>query len=245
MKAMIFAAGLGTRMRPATDNLPKALIPIDGVPLLEIIIRQLKCFDIKDIIINIHYLADQIEAFFADNQNFDINIQISDERSLLLETGGALQKASWFFDDEQPFLVCNTDILSNIDLSQFLEQHKKNASIATLAVQNRKSSRYLLFNNENQLCGWMNTGQCKVKLSRLADKELKMRAFSAFQIIHPSIFKYFPEKQSVFSIIDTYLLASEHNLISAFDHSADQWIDVGTPEKISAAVSVLRSINIG
>lgn len=242
MKAMIFAAGLGTRMQPLTNNRPKALVEVDGTALLELVIRKLKFFGISEIIINVHYLADQIEAFLSQKNNFGISITFSDERSQLLDTGGGLQKASWFFDDGQPFLICNTDILSDINLHELLRFHQATGSIATLAVQDRKSSRYLLFDEKNILSGWLNLAKSEVRLCRTTEKNLKMRAFSAFQIVNPTIFNYFPQNKSVFSIIETYLKAAECEQIIGFDHSNDVWIDVGTTEKLKEATEVLTRI---
>lgn len=245
MKAMIFAAGLGTRMKPLTDSIPKALVEVDGSPLLELVIRRLKLFGIKEIIVNVHYLADQIEAFLQRNDNFGISITISDERELLLDTGGGLQKAGWFFSDGQPFLICNTDILSNIDIEALAAFHHSTSAIATLAVQQRKSSRYLLFDQKRILSGWLNTTKGEVRLCRTSEKDLKMHAFSAFQIVNPAIFRYFPKDKVVFSIIDTYLQAAQHELIAGFEHNDDLWIDVGTREKIAEAATIVKSIPLG
>jgi NDP-sugar pyrophosphorylase family protein len=244
MRAMIFAAGLGTRMKPITDNLPKALAPVDGVPLLEIVIRRLKFFGIEDIIINVHYLADQVEEFLHSKHHFDINIKISDERQQVLETGGGLKKAKWFFDDKKPFLVCNTDVLSNIDIHKLHQQHLENEAIATLAVQQRKTSRYLLFDESQQLSGWLNTNSGEVKLSRLEANRLQMFGFSSFQILDPRIFEYFPSEKNVFSTIDTFLKTSETERIKAYVHNEDSWIDVGTPENLQPASAVVKQLQL-
>jgi mannose-1-phosphate guanylyltransferase len=244
MKAMIFAAGLGTRMRPITDNLPKALVPINGVPMLEIVIRRLKFFGIQDIIINVHYLAEQIEDFLFQNNYFDINIKISDERAQVLETGGGLKKAKWFFDDGKPFLVCNTDVLSTIDISKLYSQHIENQSIVTLAVQQRATSRYLLFDENQQLSGWMNTKSGEVKLSRLEKNRLQMMAFSTFQILDPRIFDYFPVDKEVFTTIDVFLKAAATETIKGYYHNTDTWIDVGTPANIIPALAVVNQLHL-
>jgi NDP-sugar pyrophosphorylase family protein len=242
MKAMIFAAGLGTRMRPITNTIPKALVPVGEMPLLEIVIRRLKFFGIEDIIINVHYLAAQIEDFLNQNNNFDINIQISDERDLVLETGGGLKKAQWFFDDGKPFLVCNTDVLSTINIQKLYEQHLENNAIATLATQWRKTSRYLLFDENQQLNGWLNTKNGEVKICRNDAKRLQMMAFSTYQILDPAIFNYFPSDKNVFTTIDTFLAAAEHHKIMSYEHSNDDWIDVGTPENIAPALEIVKKI---
>jgi NDP-sugar pyrophosphorylase family protein len=238
MKAMIFAAGLGTRMRPLTDHTPKALVPVQNIPLLEIVIRRLIFFGIEDIIINVHYMAEQIEDFLLKNKNFGINIAISDEREKLLETGGGLKKAQWFFDDKKPFLVCNTDILCDINLEELMLQHAENQSIATLAVQKRNTSRYFLFDEKQNLSGWLNTKSGEVKLSKNESKKLQMLAFSSFQILETSIFDFMPKDTDVFSTVDLFLEISQKETIKGFEHHA-QWLDVGTPQNIPQAELLL------
>ena len=243
MKAMIFAAGLGTRMKPLTYTMPKALVPVNGTPLLEIVIRRLMYFGIKDIIINVHYMAEQIEDFLAKKNNFDVNIVISDEREKVLETGGGLKKAQWFFDDKKPFLVCNTDILCDIDIHKLKAQHTENQSIATLAVQKRTTSRYLLFDEKNNLSGWLNTKSGEVKLSRNESKKLQMLAFSSFQILETKIFDYLPKDKDVFSTIDLFLAVSEKEIVKAYETTA-KWLDVGTPQNILQAEELLKELKM-
>ena len=163
MKAMIFAAGLGTRLKPLTDNTPKALLPIRGKPMLEHVILQLKNAGFDQIAINIHHLGDQIIDFLAANNNFGIQIYISDERDYLLDTGGGIKHAAPFLQGDEPFLIHNVDIISNIDLRALYNHHLETNPLATLLVSKRKTSRYLLFNKENKLCGWRNreTGEVK------------------------------------------------------------------------------------
>ncbi|MEJ2242618.1 MAG: sugar phosphate nucleotidyltransferase, partial [Candidatus Bathyarchaeota archaeon] len=156
MRAMILAAGLGTRLKPLTDSTPKALIKIKGFTLLELLIKKLKSSGFDEIVINVHHLADQIKEFLKQNNFLDTEITISDESNKLLETGGGLKKAAYFFPDGKPFLVHNVDVLSDISVNSLMEHHLASKSLATLAVRNRKSSRKLLFNKENILCGWMN-----------------------------------------------------------------------------------------
>jgi mannose-1-phosphate guanylyltransferase len=234
MKAMIFAAGLGTRLKPLTDNKPKALIELKGIPLLEIVINRLKASGIEKIIINVHHFADMIIDFLKKKNNFNLHIEISDERDLLLDTGGGLKKASWFFNDGKPFLVHNVDVLSDIDLNKLYQANINSASIATLAVKNRITSRYLLFNEENILCGWKNTKTGETKISRQSYSSLYQLANSGIQIINPLIFQFLPEEK-VFSIIDFYLTLSEKNKISAFIDSDSYWLDVGKKENLNEA----------
>lgn len=241
MKAMIFAAGLGTRLKPLTDNIPKALVTIGGKPLLQHTIEKLKSSGFDEIIINIHHFADQIVEFILSKNSFDIKIEFSDESNELLDTGGGIKKASHFFCDGEPFLIHNVDILSNINLNDLYLFHKSSNSIATLVCSKRKTSRYLLFNTANQLKGWTNkkTGKIKSPNKLLDLNQYNELAFSGIHILEPSIFKYmidFPEK---FSIIDFYIFLSQYELIRAFAPEDIQMIDVGKPDTLKEAQTLL------
>ena len=241
MKAMIFAAGLGTRLKPLTDNIPKALVTIGGKPLLQHTTEKLKSSGFDEIIINIHHFADQIVEFILSKNSFDIKIEFSDESNELLDTGGGIKKASHFFCDGEPFLIHNVDILSNINLNDLYLFHKSSNSIATLVCSKRKTSRYLLFNTANQLKGWTNkeTGKIKSPNKLLELKQYNELAFSGIHILEPSIFKYmtdFPEK---FSIIDFYIFLSQYELIRAFAPEDIQMIDVGKPDTLKEAQTLL------
>ena len=238
---MIFAAGLGTRLRPHTNDKPKAMVPINGMPLLEIAIRRLKKFGFRQIIVNVHHFAHLIEDFIDANNAFGIDITISDERELLLETGGGLKRAAPFFGNE-PFLVCNTDILNDLDLKAFYEFHKGSNAIATLAVRNRSTSRYLIFNQEKHLVGWKNIKTGEEKWSRSADTHEDW-AFSGIHVIDPKIFNFMPDK-AVFSIIDVYLKAAQTETIQAFPHNNSIWLDVGKPHALEEATQLLPQIEI-
>lgn len=228
---MIFAAGLGTRLRPITNDRPKALAEIHGIPLLEIIIRRLVNYGFDEIIINVHHFAEKVFDFLESKNNFGINLQISDERGELLDTGGGLKKASWFFDDKKPFLVHNVDTITNIDLLEFYNYHIKNDALATLLVRHRPGSRFFLFNEKNRLCGWENVITKEKILVDDQLERLEQIAFSCLHIIDPSIFKLMNEN-GCFSIIDVYLrLAKEHNIYGYLDDDS-YWLDVGTPEKL-------------
>lgn len=240
MKAMIFAAGLGTRMRPLTDHQPKALVQVGGIPLLEIAIRRLKYFGCREIIVNIHYLGEQILDFLEKKANFGIRIEISDEREQLLDTGGGLKKASWFFEQE-PFLALNVDILSSIDFAALYATHLRQRPMATLAVRKRNSSRQLLFDHDKQLCGWRNSETGARKLVRAAP-EVQGLSFSGIHVIDPDLFQFFPTDEPVFSIIDVYLAAAQHGRILAYPHDADLWLDVGKPEQLPKAEAMLSAI---
>ena len=165
MKAMILAAGLGTRLRPLTNDRPKAMVRIQGIPMLEIVIRRLQFFGIREFIINTHHFADQITDFLKDKDNFGATIHISHEIEEPLETGGALKKAARYFADGAPFLLCNTDILTTLDFYQFFQYHQKSKAMATLATRQRPTSRYLIFDEKNTLSGWTNIKTGALKLS--------------------------------------------------------------------------------
>ncbi len=226
MKAMIFAAGLGTRLRPLTNNKPKALVEYKGKTLLQIAIEKLKVQGFDDIIINIHHFAPKIKKFLLENNYFNTKITISDETEQLLETGGGLFFAAKYFDNK-PFLVHNVDIISSINLQKLYSEHLKNKAIATLAVQQRESSRRLYFDDKKYLCKWKNELSGEEKISRLSE-HLYPYAFSGIQIIEPKIFTFMHKGK--YSIIDTLLLAAKTEKISFFDHSGDEWKDMGKPE---------------
>jgi len=240
MKALILAAGFGTRLQPITDSKPKALVEINGITLLEFTIRRLIKFGFNQIIINVHHFAEQIINFLDEKNNFGIEIEISDERDLLLDTGGGLKKASWFFDDGRPFLIHNVDILSDVDLAQFYNSHLNSDSIATLAVQKRKSSRYFLFDDEKYLCGWENVKTNEHKITRQPNGKLAQLAFSGIHMADPSIFKLIPPEK-VFSIVDFYLSIASQNRISYFDHSNSLFIDLGKKENLAEAEKIFNN----
>ncbi len=234
MKAMIFAAGLGTRLKPLTDKRPKALVEINGKPILGWQIERIKKFGVNEIIINVHHFPEMIIDYVKSNNNFGIRIEISDESDELLDTGGGLKKAAWFFDDRKPFLVHNSDVITDLDYSQMIAQHNSNNSLATLAVRKRESSRYLLFNDNNILCGWQNikTGE---KILKRDSQKLAPLAFSGIHIINPEIFKLMPDKKR-FGMIELYLNICGRKKISAFNHSSGKWYDIGTQEKLNKAL---------
>ena len=231
---MILAAGLGTRLRPLTNDRPKAMVEVNGMPLLEIAIRRLRHFGYQDIIINVHHFAEKIIDFLEEKNNFGIHIEVSDERAQLLNTGGGLKKAGWFFEDGAPFLLCNTDILSNIDLQQFYDFHVKNGGLATLAIRERSTSRYLVFDDGPLLHGWTNVKSGELRMCRLEQEKLQMWAFSGMHIIDPKLLTLMP-KDDAFSIIELYLQACTKNEIFGYIHTADEWLDVGKPETLKKA----------
>lgn len=231
MKAMIFAAGLGARLKPITNDRPKALAEIHGTPLLEIIIRRLINYGFDEIIINVHHYAEMVLEFLESKNNFGINLQISDETDQLLDTGGGLKKASWFFDDNEPFLVHNVDTLTDIDLLDYYNYHKQNNALATLLVRHRQGSRFFLFDESTRLCGWENIISKEKIIVSNQNIKLEQIAFSCLHVIHPSIFKLIDE-EGCFSIIDVYLRLAESHKIMGYVDDASFWLDVGTPEKL-------------
>ena len=236
---MIFAAGLGARLKPYTETMPKALVPVAGAPMLQILIKHLQSQGISDIIINVHHFADQVIAFLGKNKNFGANITISHEEELLLDTGGGLKKAAWFFNDQKPFLVQNVDVISDLNYKEMLGFHDGNGAMATLAVTNRKTSRYFLFDEQMQLCGWENTKTLKIRLARPGTANLTRFAFSGIHILDPAIFNFI-NQTGKFSIVDTYLeLAATHKIIG-FKHNPENWVDMGKPEELAKAESILN-----
>jgi NDP-sugar pyrophosphorylase family protein len=241
MKAFIPAAGLGTRLRPLTDNKPKALIEINGISLLELTITKLIRAGFDQIIVNVHHFADQIIGFLETKKNFGVEIVISDERDLLLDTGGGLKKAAWFFNTPESFLIHNVDILSDTDISNLYYLQKQSGKIATLAVQERKSSRYFLFDENKNLCGWKNEKTNEIKMARISPGILRQFAFSGIQIIDPRIFKFMPDK-NVFSLVDLYLQTASVEKITYFDNTGSTFLDLGKIENISEAEKKLKII---
>ena len=205
MKAMVLAAGLGTRLGPLTDDRPKALVEINGRTLLEITLTRLRAFSVSQVIVNVHHFADMILEYLAEKQNFGIRIEISHENELL-DTGGGLRKAAWFFLEDcrdEPFLLHNVDVLSNIDLAQMLRLHDEHHALATLAVQDRPSSRYLLFDQQELLCGRRFEREQRAELAR-AVEPFEALAFCGIHVISPRLLGMMT-RTGAFSIIETYL----------------------------------------
>lgn len=242
MKALIFAAGLGTRLKPLTDTMPKALVPIDGKPLLEHVILKLKAAGFNQIIVNVHHFPDQIIEFLKSKNNFDLRIEISDERDKLLDTGGGVKKAKWFFDDGKPFLVHNVDILSNIDLQSLYQQHLETSPLATLVVSERDTFRYFLFDKEARLKGWINEKTGEVRPDHLANTQLFNKlAFSGIQVLSPEVFKLMDHFPDYFSIVDFYLQNAAQQQIKAYVPHALKMIDVGKLNVLTEAEQFVRN----
>lgn len=237
MKALIFAAGKGTRLKPFTDKHPKALALVNGIPLLERNIKYLQSFGINDFVINVHHFGNQIIDFLKKNNNFGAKIEISDESEELLETGGGLVFARKLLDFGEDFLIMNADILTDLNISELVECHQQQKDFATLAVSDRNSSRKLLFNDEMILRGWMNTQTGEQRLAEF-NKGFKALAFSGIHCINPEIFNKI-KRTGKFSIMEEYLDLMLTEKIHGFRHTA-QLVDVGRPESVLEAEKIFK-----
>jgi len=244
MQAMIFAAGLGTRLKPLTDTMPKALVKVDGEPLLWHTIMKMKNAGFERIVINVHHFADQIVDYLQANDHFGLDIRVSDEREQLLDTGGAIKKAMPLFDAESPILIHNVDILSNVDLLKLYEKGRKND--ATLLVNWRETKRYLLFSKEDMaLAGWTNieTGEVKGPYSGLDTSSCAMYAFSGIHVLSPFLFPCMDEMPDKFGIIDFYLKWCHLYPINGYVMQDLKLIDVGKLNALPEADIFLRELN--
>lgn len=245
MKAMILAAGLGTRLRPLTDDRPKALVEVAGRTMLERTFDRLRAFGVREVIVNAHHFADLLIAYLKDHENFGLHVEISRE-TILLDTGGGLKQAAEFFlrdgDLDAPFVVHNVDVLSNIDLAAMRAFHVEHSALATLAVQQRATSRYLLFDENARLCGRRAGLDGTPEMARPA-AETHALAFCGIHILSPRIFSLLTE-EGAFSIIPAYLrLAAQGESIAAFRADRYHWRDLGKPENVAqAAVEIARGI---
>jgi NDP-sugar pyrophosphorylase family protein len=238
MKAMIFAAGLGKRLGNITQNIPKALVGINGKTAIHIAVERCSSYGFDDIIINVHHFADMVEEEVTRLNSMGFHVSVSDERDRLLENGGGLWKARNFFDNN-PFLLYNVDIISDLDLSSLFRQHTSKRGLATLAVRNRPGKRFLLIDENGQLRGWRNISTGEQILAGVSGEELTEIAFSSMHIAEPEIFNYMNE--GIYSMIDLYLrLATEHKIFT-LKHDEGYWVDVGTPESLEHVRKLLGS----
>jgi len=244
MKAMVLAAGLGTRLRPLTDHRPKALVELGGRTLLEITLTRLRDFGIREVMVNVHHFADMVVGYLKAHDNFGMRVEVSREDALL-DTGGGLKKAGWFFledggSGDEPFVLHNVDVLSNIDLSRMVELHKQKSALATLAVQDRKTSRYLLFDSELKLCGRRAGLDGNPEMVRAVDS-FQAFAFSGVHVISRRLLSMLTE-DGAFSIVASYLrLAAQGERIRAFRADEYYWRDLGKPENLAQAEQDLKS----
>jgi N-acetyl-alpha-D-muramate 1-phosphate uridylyltransferase len=228
---MILAAGLGTRFAPWTDRHPKALAPVNGKSLLQRNIEYLQVYGIRDVVVNVHHFAPQIINALVVNDGWGSKITISDESDQVLETGGGLQKARPFLD-KGPFVLMNADVLTDMDLGKMIDDHLRHHQLATLAVTDRSTSRYFLFDGNQELCGWRNVKTGQERIARAVDGTPK--AFSGIHVIDPAIFPLIT-REGKFSIVDVYLDLAGDRAIRSFDHSQTKFIDVGKPESVAQA----------
>lgn len=239
---MVLAAGLGTRLRPLTNDRPKALVEVAGRTLLEITLARLRSFGVSEVIVNVHHFAEMVERYLKSHDDFGMRIEISREDELL-DTGGGLKKAGWFFlegsSGDEPFLLHNVDVISSIDLRRMVEFHRASGSLATLAVQNRETSRYLLFDDRGQLCGRRAGRDGAIEWARQT-KNYQARAFAGIHVISLRLLGMLSE-EGAFSIVPAYLrLASAGEKIGAFRADEYYWRDMGRVESVSAAGEQLR-----
>ena len=260
MKAMIFAAGLGTRLKPLTDTLPKALVPLAGKTLLQWQIEKLKAAGITDIVVNVHHFADLIIDYLRENNNFGCNIQVSDERDMLLETGGGLRKAKslltgiWSPESgcpETPILICNVDILSNIDIPTLLRAYNPN-EMGVVVVYPRETQRYLVFDETHRLCGWTNiaTGDVRgpIANTHYPIANTQNLAFSGMHVLNPRIFEVMDEvvkeKGDKFSLIDLYVSIAEKEILRAFIPENYRMMDVGKINQLAEAEAFAATLQL-
>lgn len=233
MKAMIFAAGLGTRFKPWTDHHPKALAVVNGSSLLERNLRYLQCYGITEVVVNVHHFADQISEALERSGGWGSTVRVSDERDEVLETGGGLLKAAPWLISEEPVVVMNADILTDLPLDQMMDRHMKQRPLATLAVTDRASSRNFLFDEPLRLCGWENRSTGDRRIVR-DEPRLRAMGYSCVALLEPAFLQAIPQRGK-FSLTETYLsLAATHTLLG-FDHSGGRFIDVGKPESVAEA----------
>lgn len=235
MKALLFAAGLGTRLKDHTQNKPKALVQLAGKPLLQHAIEHLKQFGITEFTINVHHFAGQIRSFLEECHSFGVTIHLSDESDELLDTGGGLKKAAEFLRGNEPILIYNVDVISKLDLNVLLNYHQEKKSLATLVVRQRETSRNLMFDQNLELSGWKNFSTGETRISREDSFDgARPLAFSGIHLIEPGLLELITE-EGKFPIIDLYLRLAKTHSIKAFIDQSDLWMDLGKPEQLEAA----------
>lgn len=227
---MILTAGLGTRLKPLTNKIPKPLIPVAGRPMLDYAVEFLLKHGVNEIVINVHHLADQLMEYVMEKRWQGIKMDISDETNELLNTGGGLKHASWFFNGETDFVLMASDVLTDLNLSAMIQQHKDSDSLVTLAVKERETSRDLMFDADGNLAGWKHHSTGETKMVR-GKQPLKGLGFSGIHVINSRLFSLLVE-EGAFSIIDLYLRLAETEKIKAYNHSDGQWMEFGRLENI-------------
>ena len=236
MQAMIFAAGLGTRFKPWTDNHPKALAVVNGKSLLQRNIEYLQEYGIRNVVVNVHHFATQVISAVKESEGWGSNVVISDESAEVLETGGGLLKAKAFLQNGKPFVTLNADILTELNIHSLIDHHKKNKAFISFGVTSRKTSRYFLFDENDRLCGWRNanSGEERVVIPK---KGLLQKAYSCVVVFEPGVFDLIPQRGK-FSLVETYLSLAPEHLILGYDHTGDKFVDVGKPESVAIAEQI-------
>lgn len=233
MKAMIFSAGLGTRFKPWTDAHPKALAMVNGKSLLQRNVEYLQQYGITDVVVNVHHFAEQIEAAIQQHNGWGSQIVISDERNEVLETGGGLLKARHLLEGDAPFITLNVDILTDLNLHDLMAFHQQKKPLISFGVTERNTSRYLLMDENNRLCGWRNTitGEEKIAIQK---PNLSQKAYSCVAVFEPNVFDLIQERGK-FSLTTTYLNLAAENVLLGYEHKGDKLLDVGKPESVAIA----------
>lgn len=237
MQAMIFSAGLGTRFKPWTDTHPKALAMVNGKPLLQRNIEYLQQHGIRDVIVNVHHFADQTGQAIVENDGWNSNVLVSDERDELLETGGGLLKAKDLFDPGQRFITCNADFLTDLDINKLIRFHEDHKALISFGVTDRSSSRNLLFNKDYRLTGWKNNSTGEERIAIPGEEVVHELAYSCVVVFEYDIFRLMEQAgfKGKFSLIDVYLSLAPHHLIMGYNHTGDRLVDVGKPESVAVA----------
>lgn len=239
MKAMIFAAGLGTRLKDETADKPKALVKIGSKTLLQHAIEKLKMEGISEIVVNVHHFSELVISFLNE-QDFGIPVHISDETEKLLDTGGGLKKAAKWLKGNEAVIIYNVDILSNLNLQKVIENHRNSGALVTLVVRKRETQRYLKFNAEKRLVGWLNkkTGETKISVTEDFDNAIEM-AYSGIHIVQPEIFELMPSEEC-FPIFDLYLKLAKNHLLKGYFDDSELWMDVGKPKHLEEARNLFK-----
>ena len=239
MKAMIFSAGLGTRFKPWTDHHPKALAVVNGKSLLQRNVEYLAQYGIKDIVVNVHHFAEQVIQVIQENEGWGSKVQISDEQDELLDTGGGLLKARSLFNKGERFITCNADILTDLDINKLISFHEAKNALISFGITDRKTSRYLLFDDKSRMCGWRNINNGLERISRTSDVYIQ-KAYSCVVVFEYKIFELMEEAgfDGKFSLIDVYLRLANEHIIMGYDHTGNRFVDVGKPEATAAAEKV-------
>ena len=244
MQAMLFSAGYGSRLKPLTDSMPKALVEVGNKPLIQWNIEKLIREGCTNLVVNVHHFPDMIIDFLQRNDNFGITIHVSDEREQLLDTGGGLWKAAVFFNLHEPVVCHNVDILSNLSLNELIRFHRQNKALVTVAVRNRPTQRYLVFDQNMQLSGWINHQSGETRSWRIAEGQpYSEMAFSGIHVINPEIFRL-SGREGKFSIIDSYLELSANYKILGYPDTSSIWQDVGKPNQLAQAGDLLEQMGM-